>query len=104
MSEEDDGCYDFSVSLPSVSKTVSFWKHGFLLASYTRGLRLLKVQCVLWAFVSRWDNVGLISCLAGTNNSLDEKFQGLINNYAVIHNMLISQFIPAEKQIYSLSV
>lgn len=44
--------------------------------------------------------MGLISCLAGTNNSLDEKFQGLINNCAVIHNMLISQFIPAEKQIF----
>lgn len=96
------GCFDFSVLLPSASKVLLLWKHGLRLTSYTRGLRLLKIQCVLWAFVSRWDNVGLINCLAGTNNSLDEKLWGLINNNAVKHYILLSKFIPAEKQTFTV--
>ena len=61
------------------------------------GFRLPKVECVLWAFVSHWYNLGLISSLTGTNNSLCEKLQGLINNNAVIHYILISKLIPAER-------
>ncbi len=48
--------------------------------------------------------MGLISCLAGTNNSLGEMLQGLINNNAVTHYILISKFIPAVKQIFALSI
>lgn len=60
----------------------------------TRGPRPLKEQSVLWSFVSCWDNMGLISCVAGTNNSLGEMLQGLINNIAVVHEILISKFSP----------
>lgn len=46
----------------------------------------------------------LISCLAGTKNSLGEMLQGLINNNAVIRYILISKLIPAEKKIFTLSI
>lgn len=46
--------------------------------------------------------MGLISCLAGTNNSLGEMLQGLINNNAVIHYILISKFIPAETDFHTV--
>lgn len=92
--------YISTATPPSVGREASFWKHSFLLSIYTRRHRLLKVQSVLWAFVSCWDNMGLISCLAGTNNSLGEMLQGLINNIAVIKYILISKWIPAEKQIW----
>lgn len=81
----------------------SFQKHRFLLSSYSGGLRLLKVQRVLWAFVSCWDNAGLISSLAETNN-LGEMLQGLINNNSVILYVLITNFVLGEKCIFSPSL
>lgn len=49
--------------------------------------------------------MGLISCLAGTNNGLGEMLQGLINNNAVIHNILISKFMLRNKFLdWSLNI
>lgn len=94
----------FSCSSPQCECRSIVLETGLSSKQLHEGVSLLKVQCVLWAFVSRWDNVGLISCLAGTNNSLGEMLRGLINNNAVIHYILISKFIPAEKLNFTLSI